>query len=222
MTNQISIINNKMKRLLNMFHFIALLSCMAIAQHPFVGENAEASSIENEDGSIAIRLNPTEMHSTKYDLIIKVGDISTPRQSIANQLAEAVFGKSLARKEFEAEIDHFVKQKRRKEKRLGDPHIATLLSTLDNLIWTGTLYMGPSFKTVSIIFDTSSDWLAVEDSSCGSCSGNKFDASRTGKLVNTSKVLREYGSIAFSAYEYEDKVCLVTTTCVNKLQYLAI
>ena len=105
---------------------------------------------------------------------------------------------------------------------LGDPHIATLLTTLDNLIWTGTLYMGPSFKTVEVVFDTSSDWLAVEDSSCGSCLGNTFDASRTGKLVNTSKVIREYGSLAFSAYEYEDKVCLVTSSCVNKFQYLAI
>ena len=134
-------------RLPNILHLVALL-CLAFAQHPFVGESAEANSVSYEDGSIAIRLSPKEMHSTKYDMIIDTGEISTPRLSIANQLTEALFGKSLARQEFEAEVEHFVMQKRRKERRLGDPHIATLLATLDNLVWSGTLYMGPSFSTV--------------------------------------------------------------------------
>ena len=40
--------------------------------------------------------------------------------------------------------------------------------------------------------------------------------------MSTGKVWREYGSVAFSALEYEDKVCLVTASCISRFRYLAI
>ena len=82
--------------------------------------------------------------------------------------------------------------------------------------------MGRTLKTVQVVFDTSSDWLAVEDTACGSCDGNKFDASQTGALIDTRRVQREYGSVAFTALEYADKVCILTTQCVDWHPYLAI
>ena len=45
--------------------------------------------------------------------------------------------------------------------------------------------MGPTLTTVNVIFDTSSDWLVVEDADCDTCSGENYDASRFGKLINT-------------------------------------
>ena len=93
---------------------IAALLILSSAHHPFVGENADASSIQTEDGSIAIRLSPTTLRSTKYDSIIDTQRSAKPRLSSTSRLVEAVFGKNQAKREFEVEVERFVEQKQRK------------------------------------------------------------------------------------------------------------
>ena len=82
--------------------------------------------------------------------------------------------------------------------------------------------MGSNLSTVSVIFDTSSDWLVIEDTACGTCEGDRYDASRSGKLVSQEDVTREYGSIEFTALEYVDKICILPSTCITSQSYLAI
>ena len=111
-------------------------------------------------------------------------------------------------------VEKFIAEKNSK-KRLGSTKTAGM-TTFDNQVWTGTLYMGPTLTTVNVIFDTSSDWLVVEDTDCDTCSGENYDSSRFGKLINTDYVIREYGSIEFISLEYEDKVRILPSTCVNQ------
>ena len=73
------------------------------------------------------------------------------------------------------------------------------------------MYIGTPPQEVSLIFDTGSDWLTVESSSCGNCHGVNFDqdASNTFKFVGEDTSQREYGSATLKGIEVQDKVCLL-------------
>ena len=106
-------------------------------------------------------------------------------------------------------------------KRLGQSSVGVALETADGSIWTGTIYMGNSLTPVTVIFDTSSDWLLVEDAACGSCTGNTYHANR-GRLVSAKRETLQYGKIEFTTLQYRDTVCVETTQCMLNYEYLAI
>jgi hypothetical protein len=84
------------------------------------------------------------------------------------------------------------------------------------------LLMGDTFTPMDVIFDTGSDWLAIEGFECVSCEGNTFNAERSGKIVNDNLSRRIYGSANLLGLEYEDQVCLHYETCLYNFLYFSI
>ena len=164
--------------------------------------------LQTESGRVSIGLDPVEMSSHKYDSIIDTRTVK-PAQSVSKRLQESIFGKSLAKQELELDVEHLKTGGSRnvdKHKKLGSIYRSTTTSIKD-LIWTGIIYMGNSLTPVTVIFDTSSDWLVVEDAACGSCTGNTYHANR-GRLVSAKRESLEYGKIEFTTLQYRDTVCL--------------
>ena len=79
-----------------------------------------------------------------------------------------------------------------------------------NAQYTCSLYFGSSAKEMILVPDTGSRWLIVEDSSCDSCLGNKYDssASSTFTMVSTDIEERNYGSARTSGFQGLDRVCM--------------
>jgi len=63
---------------------------------------------------------------------------------------------------------------------------------------------------MDVIYDTGSDWLAVEGSTCTTCEGNKFmeKESSSSKKIGTVLSTRNYGSAILTGYTYQDRVCI--------------
>ena len=148
------------------------------------------------------------MQSAEYASNIDTRAASKHRLSAASRLTEAVFGKSLAKQQFEQDVDRVIAQKQRKatqSKRLGatPSHVAASLTTLDDFVWTGTVYMGAAFAPITVVFDTASDWLVIADTACGSCTGGTYPAGNRSRRVNGEvRVDRSYGDIELTTYEY--------------------
>ena len=72
--------------------------------------------------------------------------------------------------------------------------------------FTGTLQMGSRRKEMDLVFDTTSDWLAVEGHNCQDCTGNVFDATKSefSKKVGTEESERQYNEIVVRGTEWED------------------
>jgi hypothetical protein len=49
--------------------------------------------------------------------------------------------------------------------------------------WTGKIYMGQQREEMNIVFDTTSDWLAIEGHLCEECTGNVFDTTKSETAV---------------------------------------
>ena len=47
-------------------------------------------------------------------------------------------------------------------------YFTSLLETVDGTIWTGEIYMG-KLSMMDVVYDTGSDWLVVEGSTCTNC-----------------------------------------------------
>jgi len=75
---------------------------------------------------------------------------------------------------------------------------------------------------MDVIYDTGSDWLAVEGSTCSTCEGNKYNGTTSGKKVGTVLSTRNYGSAILTGYTYEDRVCVADVKCVNNFNYFLI
>lgn len=179
-------------------------------------------ALQDELGRVSIGLNPAEMSSHKYDKIIDTRT-TKPAQSTVKRLKESIFGKSIAKRELEQDVEDLLSAKSKQvdtHKKLGATFRKSTIS-LKDLIWTGTIYMGNSLTPVTVIFDTSSDWLLVEDAACGSCTGNTYHANR-GRLVSAKRETLEYGKIEFTTLQYRDTVCVETTQCMLNYEYLAI
>jgi len=87
-------------------------------------------------------------------------------------------------------------------------------------IWTAAVYMG-RFTPMNVLFDTASDWVVIEDVSCETCEGNKYDA-RQGSQTSDELTERSYGNVYFTGYTYKDTVCIQLSACVNNFEYFAI
>lgn len=66
------------------------------------------------------------------------------------------------------------------------------------LTWVGSIWMGAQ-KALDVVFDTGSDWLVVEGSTCVNCQGDTYDilpALKTGQArrVSAQTSERSYGS----------------------------
>jgi hypothetical protein len=60
----------------------------------------------------------------------------------------------------------------------------TLLDS--NFMWTGKVYMGMSQTNMSVVFDTGSDWMVIQGSTCINCEGQVFNADGSGTKTNTT------------------------------------
>ena len=60
--------------------FLLLIIIKLVLAHPFVGQHADSDFIEYEDGGLAVRLRPIEMHSTKYDHLISTDIQLRPKE----------------------------------------------------------------------------------------------------------------------------------------------
>jgi hypothetical protein len=89
-------------------------------------------------------------------------------------------------------------------------------------MWTGMLLMGMTYTPVDVVFDTGSDWLAVETFECDACDGNTFNADFSGRMGDGSLLSREYGAITLVGYEFMDQICVSYDQCMQEFTYIAI
>jgi hypothetical protein len=81
--------------------------------------------------------------------------------------------------------------------------------------FVGPIQMGTSGVRMDVIYDTGSDWLAVEGSTCTTCEGDKYDGTATGTKLSSIISTRNYGSVRLTGYTYKDRVCIANSYCVN-------
>lgn len=100
----------------------------------------------------------------------------------------------------------------------------SLMADKTSHFWTGTLQMGTQKEAMDVIFDTSSDWLAVEGLYCEACTGNVFNPAQsdTGKKVGTENSDRTYNEIIVTGTEWTDQVCINDDHCVNDFEFFLI
>lgn len=87
--------------------------------------------------------------------------------------------------------------------------------------YVGPIQMGAQNVRMDVIYDTGSDVLAVEGSTCTTCEGDKYDGS-AGTKVSSIIATRDYGSARLTGYTYKDRVCVANTYCVNDFEYFLI
>lgn len=93
-------------------------------------------------------------------------------------------------------------------------------------MYVGSIMMGYSTE-LDVVYDTGSDWLVIEGSSCVTCQGDKYDI--TDSLLNghayrktISSSEREYGSAKVVGREYTDTVCIGLRHCVNSFRFFLV
>ena len=66
--------------------------------------------------------------------------------------------------------------------------------------------MGSEKTEFDVIFDNSSDWLALEGSDCETCEGNKYDPSTStdNTMVGVDFSQRTYGTATMTGREHTD------------------
>ena len=87
--------------------------------------------------------------------------------------------------------------------------------------YVGPLSMGASSTVMDVVYDTGSDWLAVEGSECANCAGNTYDGSN-GTKTSTAISERNYGSASLTGNTYKDKVCVQPGACIDEFEYFLI
>jgi len=79
--------------------------------------------------------------------------------------------------------------------------------------------MGTASGGFNVVYDTGSDWLVIETSTCSNCVGFLYvtSSSTAYSAVPNSTGERLYGSASLTGFEAIDKVCLTNTDdyCVN-------
>ena len=78
---------------------------------------------------------------------------------------------------------------------------------------------------MNVIYDTGSDWVVLEGSSCANCKGNTYDptTSNLSNKVGSSISTRHYGTAVFYGTEYTDKVCINPFfACVENFEYFQV
>lgn len=92
--------------------------------------------------------------------------------------------------------------------------------------WVGSIYMGAQ-KAMDVVFDTGSDWLVVEGSTCVNCDGDTYDIfpaiqSGQARRVSVQSSERKYGSAKLQGREYTDTVCIDLASCVLDFKFFLI
>lgn len=82
--------------------------------------------------------------------------------------------------------------------------------------------MGTSSTVMDVVYDTGSDWLAVEGSECSNCAGNTFDGNASGTKTATAVTERNYGSASLTGYTYKDKICVTPSACIADFEFFLI
>ena len=94
--------------------------------------------------------------------------------------------------------------------RLGSPDATNTLINTNNLMYAGTVYIGSNKQPLDVIFDTGSDWLVVEDTSCTTCVSTIFNKTKstTFEVNSTTTRVLNYGSASFQGHTGNDTVGL--------------
>ena len=77
---------------------------------------------------------------------------------------------------------------------------------------------------MNVVFDTGSDWLMIQGSSCSNCVGATFNATKSGNIVSGIQSQRNYGASRLLGYTYKDTVCLTNDigSCMLNFEYFSI
>ena len=77
-----------------------------------------------------------------------------------------------------------------------------------------------------MIYDTGSDWLVAESSTCDTCGRTSLrfnpGASTNFKVVGLSQSERDYGSASLLGNEVTDNVCLTADICMPSFEWFLI
>ena len=96
----------------------------------------------------------------------------------------------------------------------------------EDLLYSGSFYLGENSQEMKLIYDTGSDWLVVEGINCPKCNGNKFDPSESTNFeqVSERKEEKKYGSfVHVTGSEVKDSICLEPfTNCVDPFKFFLV
>ena len=122
--------------------------------------------------------------------------------------------------DFKRKVDSFLAKQERRSYKLGQAASKTL-DSVDGNMWTGEVYMGSGQEKVDLIFDTSSDWVAVEGSNCATCEAETYDpsTSTSAKKIGTELSTRTYGIAKFTGSEWTDDICVTRQACIRDFEY---
>ena len=81
--------------------------------------------------------------------------------------------------------------------------------------------------SLDVIYDTGSDWLVVESSTCDNCAGDRYNINSsvqagTAKQISSENSERNYGSASLVGKEYTDTVCVQLDNCVTDFRFLLV
>lgn len=84
------------------------------------------------------------------------------------------------------------------------------LTNVYNTMYHAPVYVGSDNQKLSVVYDTGSDWLVLEDSECESCFGQNFNTTTSSSFNQLSDIVEDrlYGSAALQGTRVTDKVCL--------------
>ena len=212
-----------MRKALGVISALALVEARRVSQtSPFVGENKDAHSVDHGDGNTSMRLRSTNATYNKYESMIVREGLFKGRKSTYSAMKDFVFGKEETPLEKALRNKHQAKYGA-SDRRLGQTIVNEMINT-DGTMWVGPIYMGGNTK-MDVVYDTGSDWLVMEDISCGNCEGNKYDiadSQGTPTKISTSTSERNYGSASLVGNEYTDKVCINLATCLDVFEFFLI
>jgi hypothetical protein len=112
-----------------------------------------------------------------------------------------------------------------KKHRLGTDDQVRMQNYLNDLYY-GSIYVGEQDHEMSVVLDTSSDWLVLEGQDCLSCEENKYDPNTSSffSYVDEGYSQRQYGSfVNLAVRQVQDQVCMLSfNNCVEPFNWLMI
>ena len=198
----------------------------AIAAAISSAKMADAKGTQHDNGTISTHLSARQTDHIKHGNFINGEGLFEQEIGILGRASESVFGEYET--EFQKQLREYHEAKEMMQhKKLGQgKSFPSILNNEDGFMWTGEIYMGKLSK-MDIVYDTGSDWLVVESSTCTNCEGNTYDIQPsldTGDAVALSEENseRSYGSAFLIGKEYTDTVCILFSACVDNFQFFMI
>lgn len=167
-------------------------------------------------------MNMVPSQYNKYEALVEVETIRSDEDEYSTW-RDFLFGK--VKSEFQISKENFLQQKQRQHRyKLGQGAVSGDLTPVDGTMWTGSVLMGSNKQEMRVIFDTASDWLAVEGDSCSSCEGEVFAASQsvTSSQVSAEISQRTYGASVLNGMEFTDQVCVASNICLSDFEYFLV